>query len=200
MGEGEEAGSCGPNIKIIRSMINGSRGPLLRKATALDWSGDPIQIEGRFQAGHGERTYEEMLERFREWTDVVGDHPMNLGATTLAFTAYALTGERKYHAWALDYVGAWVERTEANGGILPTSVGQDGKLESGYGWYGGVYGWGFSVRQIPWNGQVLHRNAVFARAVYGFGNALLLTGDRRYVAPWRRMLDLVNANSKEEHG
>jgi len=200
MGEDLQAPNYDPQHKVIRSFFNGSRGPLLRKATALDWSGDPIQIEGRFQAGHGERSYEEMLERFREWTDVVGDHPMNLGATTLAFTAYALTREAKYRDWALEYVGAWVERMEQNGGLIPSSVGLDGKIDSGYGWYGGVYGWGFSVRQIPWNGQVLHRNAVLARAVYGFANALLLTGDRRYVEPWRRMLDLVNANKKEEDG
>jgi hypothetical protein len=141
-----------------------------------------------------------MLVRFREWTDVVGDHPMNLGATTLAFTAYALTGEPKYRGWVLEYVDAWVERTAQNKGLLPSSVGPDGKIESGYGWYGGVYGWGFSVRQIPWNGQILHRNAVFARAVYGFGNALLLTGDRRYVDLWRRMLDLVNAHRKDADG
>ena len=74
---------------------------------------------------------------------------MNLGATTLAFTAYALTGETKYRDWVLEYVDAWVERTEANDGLLPTSVGLDGKVDSGYGWYGGVYGWGFSVLQIP---------------------------------------------------
>ena len=60
-------------------MFNGSRGPLLRKATALDWAGDPIEVEGRFRAGHGERTYEEMLEHFRDYTDVVGDHPHEPG-------------------------------------------------------------------------------------------------------------------------
>ena len=48
--------------KIIRSMFNGSRGPLLRKATGLDWAGDPIQIENRFRPGHGESTYAQMLE------------------------------------------------------------------------------------------------------------------------------------------
>ena len=141
-----------------------------------------------------------MLDHFRDYTDVVGDNPMNLGATTLAFTAYALTGETKYRDWVLEYVDAWVERTEANDGLLPTSVGLDGKIDSGYGWYGGVYGWGFSVLQIPLRGEVAHRPTTFERAVYGFGSALLLTGERRYVDLWRRMLDLVNANSKEENG
>ncbi|MGH2350059.1 MAG: hypothetical protein ACRDJN_00405, partial [Chloroflexota bacterium] len=189
-----------PQHRVIRSFFNGSRGPLLRKATALDWAGDPIEVAGRFRAGHGETSYQEMLDHFRDYTDVVGDNPMNLGATTLGFTAYALTGEKKYRDWVLEYVDAWVERTEANQGLLPTSVGLDGKIESGYGWYGGVYGWGFSVMQIPWKGQVAHRTGDFQRAVYGFGNALLLTGERRYVDLWRRMLELVNANRKEEGG
>ena len=189
-----------PQHRVIRSFFNGSRGPLLRNATALDWAGDPIEVAGRFRAGHGETTFQEMLDHFRDYTDVVGDNPMNLGATTLGFTAYALTGEQKYRDWVLDYVDAWVERTEANKGLIPSSVGLDGKIESGYGWYGGVYGWGFSILQIPWRGQVAHRNSIFQRAVYGFGNALLLTGERRYVDLWRRMLDLVNANSKQENG
>ncbi|MFN8708656.1 MAG: hypothetical protein ACK50J_18410, partial [Planctomyces sp.] len=41
--------------KIIRSLLNGSRGPMLRKATGLDWAGDPIEVENRFLALHGER-------------------------------------------------------------------------------------------------------------------------------------------------
>jgi hypothetical protein len=189
-----------PEHRVIRSFFNGSRGPLLRQATALDWAGDPIDVAGRFHTLHGETSYEEMLDHFRDYTDVVGDNPMNLGATTLAFTAYALTGDTKYRDWVLDYVDAWVGRTEANDGLLPTSVGLDGNVETGYSWYGGVYGWGFSVLQIPFAGQVAHRNTTFERAVYGFGSALLLTGERRYVDLWRRMLDRVNANSKKEDG
>ena len=54
--------------KIIRSLFNGSRGPLLRKATALDWAGDPIEVENRFVPLHGERNYEEMLAHFKDYT------------------------------------------------------------------------------------------------------------------------------------
>src|SRR5687767_1697228 len=186
--------------RVIPSFFNGSGGPLLRKATALDWAGDPIDVAGRFDAGHGETSFQEMLDHFRDYTDVVGDNPMNLGATSLGFTAYALTGEHKYRDWVVEYVDAWLERTEANGGILPTSVGLDGKIESGYGWYGGVYGWNHTVMQIPWKGQLGHRNSCVNRAHYGFASALLLTGDDRYVRPWRRMLDLVNANAKQQDG
>ena len=62
---GEDPGA--PNYdsqhKMIRSMFNGSRGPLMRPSTGLDWAGDPIEVEGRFDPGHGERTYEEMVEQ-----------------------------------------------------------------------------------------------------------------------------------------
>ena len=45
MGEDPEAPNYDPAHKIIRSMENGSRGPMLRKATALDWVGDPFDVK-----------------------------------------------------------------------------------------------------------------------------------------------------------
>ena len=197
MGQDPTAPNYDPEHKIIRSMFNGSRGPLLRKATALDWAGDPIELEGRFKPGHGERNYQEMLDHFKDYNDVVGDHPMNMGATTLAFDAYALTGESRYRDWLLEYVDAWVDRTEANGGLIPTNIGLDGTIggECDGKWYGGVYGWGFSVI-VPQTGEVAHRPSFQDRAHYGFGNALLLTGDQRYVDVWRNMVDKVNSNAK----
>lgn len=198
MNEDPQAPNYDPQHRLIRSMFNGSRGPLLRKATALDWAGDPIEIEGRFQPGHRERNYEEMLQHFEEYTDVVGDHPLNLGATTLAFNAYALTGEEKYRTWVLEYVDAWVERTEANGGIIPTNIGLDGTFGGACEgrWWGGVYGWGFTVKVVPYTGEVAHRASFKDRCHYGFANAMLLTGDLRYVEVWRRMLDRVNENAR----
>jgi hypothetical protein len=200
MGDDPQAQNWDDEHRIIRSMFNGSRGPLLRKATALDWAGDPIEVAGRFRAGHGEQSFDEMLEHFREYTDVVGDHPINLGATTLAFNAYAVTGEARYRDWLLRYVDAWVERTEANDGLIPTNIGLDGTIGGEYGWWGGCYGWGFTVDQVPLNGQKAHRPAFQNRSYYGFANALLLTGERRYVDLWRRMFDRVNAHKKEEGG
>ncbi len=198
MGEDPQAPNYDPEHRLIRSMFNGSRGPLLRPATALDWAGDPIEVEGRFQPLHRERSYAEMLEHFKEYTDVVGDHPLNLGATTLAFNAYALTGEARYREWLLGYVDAWRERTAANGGIIPTNVGLDGTIGGACGgrWYGGVYGWGFTVAVVPYTGEVAHRNYLGPRTLLGFANALLLTGDQTYVRFWRDMIDRVNANAK----
>jgi hypothetical protein len=189
-----------PKHKIIRSMFNGSRGPLLRKATGLDWAGDPIEVEGRFQPKHGERTYREMLEHFRDYNDVVGDHPQNLLATTLALNAYMLTHETKYKTWLLEYVDAWRNRTLDNGGIIPTNIGLDGKIGGSAGgkWYGGVYGWGFSVTD-PVTGKKVHRNQ-HASGLVGFGNAYLLTGDDRYLDVWRRQIAAVNSHKKVVDG
>lgn len=200
-GDDPQADNWDAEHKIIRSMFNGSRGPLLRKATGLDWAGDPIEIQGRFRPGHGERDYHQMLVHFQDYNDVVGDHPMNMGATTLALSAYALTGETRYRDWILEYVDAWVERTESNGGLIPTNIGLDGSIggETEGKWYGGVYGWGFSVYD-PATDTIVHRPSFQNRAQYGFGNAILLTGDRRYADLWGRMIDIVNSNAKQENG
>ena len=172
--------------KVIRSFFNGSRGPLLRKATALDWAGDPIEVAGRFDAGHGETTFEEMLDHFRDYTDVVGDNPSTSARPRSASTAYALTGEAKYRDWAARVRrrlgGAHRAERRADPDAASAS---DGTIESGYGWYGGVYGWGFSVLQVaaqrPARPPRLPPRARRTR----FANALLLTGDRRYVDVWR---------------
>lgn len=186
--------------RIVKSLFNGSRGPLLRKATALDWAGDPIEVENRFRLGHGERSYKEMLAHFEEYTDVVGDHPLNLQATSLAVNAYMLGHDEKYKKWLLEYVDAWRERMAANKDIIPTNIGLDGTIGGAAGgkWYGGVYGWGFTVK-VPQTGQLAHRNQHF-KAFIGFMNAYLLTGDDRYLDAWRKQTDAVNAHVKKIDG
>ena len=199
MGDDPHVPNYDKEHKVIRSFFTGSRGPLLRPATALEWAGDSIDVEGRFDALHGETSFQEMLDHFRDYNDVVGDNHVNLAATTLGLVAYALTGEARYRDWLLEYTDAWVERTRQNGGLVPSSVGPDGGIDTGYGWYGGVYGWGFSVLQIPWRGQVAHR-AYHTRTPYSFANALLLTGNRAYVDLWRGVIDTVNSHARQEQG
>ncbi|MEZ4659723.1 MAG: hypothetical protein R2911_19380 [Caldilineaceae bacterium] len=201
MNEDPQAPNYDPQHKIIRSCFNGSRGPLLRKATGLDWAGDPIDIEGRFRLGHGERSYAEMVAHFKDYNDVVGDNPMNLATTTLALNAYMLNHDAKYRNWALEYIDAWVERTRQNGGIIPTNIGLDGTIggECGGRWYGGIYGWGFTVI-VPQTGALAHRTYSHTRAINGFGSGLLLTGDQKYVDTWRGMLEYINANAREIDG
>ncbi len=200
MDEDPQAKNYDSEHKIIRSLFNGSRGPLLRKATALDWAGDPFEAEGRFDAAHGERNFDEMLAHFEDYTEIVGDHPINLAATTLAVNAYMATGDQKYKDWLLEYVDAWSQRAKDNGGILPSNIGLDGTVggETDGKWYGGCYGWGFTV-VVPQTGELSDRNALY-RGIAGFGNALLMTGDRSYVDVWRQMLNAVNGNAKIENG
>ncbi|MDG2167844.1 MAG: hypothetical protein P8L44_07950 [Opitutales bacterium] len=196
MNEDPGALNCDYEHKIIKSVFNGSRGPLMRKTTGLDWAGDPIEVENRFHLGHGERNYAEMVAHFKDYNDTIGDHPQNMSSITLASNAYILTGEEKYKKWLLDYADAWLDRMKRNNGIIPSSIGLDGTIggETDGKWWGSVYGWGFSVI-VSQTGELAHRTRVY-RAVDGFGNAFLLTGDRKYIDAWTQMIDLVNSNAK----
>jgi hypothetical protein len=195
MNEDPGAPNYDPQHRIIRSMITGSRGPMLRKATPLDWAGDPFEV-GDFFMEHGERTYAETLHHYDEYTEVIGDGPLNLQVTSLVLNAYMLDHEPKYRDWLLGYVDAWVERAQANGGVLPSNIGLDGRIGGATGgkWWGGVYGWGFSP-VVPQTGKREDRNRV-PRAIVGFMNAYLLTGDDKYLEVWRRQADVINAQKK----
>ena len=201
MGDDPIADNWIPEHRVIKSMFNGSRGSMLRKATGLDWAGDSIEVEGRFRLGHGERNYEEMVAHFKDYNDVAGDHPLNMGVTTMTMNAYMIDGDERYFDWTKDYLDAWVERTEKNNGIIPSNIGLDGTIggECGGRWYGGAYGWGFSTI-VPQTGETAHRPYFLIRAHWSFGNGLLLTGDQKYVDTWRGVIDGVNANSKVEDG
>ncbi len=200
LGGDPQAPNYDPERKIIRSLLNGSRGPLLRKATAVDWAGDPIAGAERFKLLHGERDYADMLAHFKDYNDVIGDHPSNLASTSLALNAYMLTHEERYRDWLLTYVDAWVDRTERNGGIIPSNIGLDGTIGGATDgkWYGGVYGWAFSV-EVPQTGEIAHRQTI-GLGVLGFLNAHFLTGDERYLEAWGGMIDAVNSNAKRIDG
>lgn len=185
-----------PAHRIIRSVMNGSRGPMMRDATALDWAGDPFEAGERFHMEHGELTYQQTLDHYAEYTDVVGDNPLNLQATTLGLNAYALGGGERYRRWALDYLDAWVERANANNGIVPSKVGLDGKVARD--WWGGVYGWGFSP-VVPQTGKREDRNRV-PRSITAFLNGTLLTGDSAYIEVWRRQNARINDAGRQRDG
>ncbi len=198
MNEDPDAPNYDPARKMIRSMQNGSRGPMLRQATALDWVGDPFDVKG-FDALHGESTFEQFLAHYEEYTDVVGDHFLNLAATTLATNAYLLAGEPKYKTWLLEYMDAWLDRMQRNGGIAPSFVDLDGSIGGPKGkWWGNAYGWGFSPMN-PVTGRREDRNRI-QWAIVGFQNALLVSGDQKYVDAWRRMIDAVNSHAREVDG
>ena len=201
MGDDPQAPNYDKQHKIIRSLLNGSRGPMLRKATALDWAGDPMEeVEERFNALHGERNFGEMLAHFEDYTDVAGDHPSNMVATTLGLNAFALTGDQSFRDWVLEYVEAWRQRTIDNGGVIPTNIGLDGTVggECDGKWYGGCYGWAFTVT-VPQTGALSSRNTHYL-GIAGFGNALLFTGDQQYVDVWRQQIEKINSHVKTIDG
>ena len=209
MGDDPDAPNYDPVHKVIKSIWTGSKGPMLRKATAYDWVGDPVP--GIFHllhnpAGRGkmldlQANYEKMLAHCTEYLDSVGDNSLNLAATTLGLNAYMLTGDEKYRRWVLDYVGAWKERTEQTGGNIPSNVGLDGKPGGEYGgqWWKGTYGWNFTIFDGEL-GQTAHRNYFTAGSWPGFSNALLLSGDPSFVQVLRRQMDNIYAHRKVENG
>ncbi|HVG86683.1 MAG TPA: hypothetical protein VM820_19310 [Vicinamibacterales bacterium] len=198
MAEDPDAPNYDPAHRIIRSMQNGSKGPMLRPATALDWVGDPFDVKS-FDAEHGESSFEQFLAHYAEYTDVAGDHFLNLAATTLPTNAYLLTGDQKYRRWIVEYMDAWLERMRENGGIIPSHVDLEGRVGGADGrWWGGAYGWGFSPVN-PVTGRREDRNRI-GWALPGFGNALLVTGDQKYVDAWRTMTRSVNAHARDSGG
>jgi hypothetical protein len=198
MAEDPDAPNYDPSRKLIRSMQNGSRGPMLRPATPIDWVGDPFDV-ARFDAEHGESSFKQFLAHYAEYTDVVGDHFLNLAATTLPTNAYLLTGDEKYRRWVIEYMDAWLARMRENNGVIPSHIALDGKIGGADGkWWGGAYGWGFSPVN-PVTGKREDRNRI-GWALPGFANALLLTGDQKYVDAWRTMTAAVNAQAREMGG
>jgi len=169
--------------RIIRSLLNGSRGPILTPATVYDWGGEVV-------LGHPERH-----ERYLAAANVKGDHPLNMGALSLGFNAFALTGDKKYKDWVLEYAGGWRDRIIANGGNIPTNIGLDGVIGGEWGgkWWGGTFGWNFDP-------AVSGRNYYMRGARTGMGVAFLLTGDPSFIEPLRKQLANLYAAKKVENG
>jgi hypothetical protein len=181
MNEDPEARNYDPKLKLIPSLFNGSRGAKLTNNTQEDWN-------GRLLPGTKPST------RFLKATNILGDHPLNLASTNLAFHAYLVTHEAKYKNWLLEYVDAWKARIEANGGNIPSNVGRDGTIGGEWGgkWYGGVFGWNSPDEGV--------RNYVLRGPPEAFGNALLLTGNQAYTQVLRRQIDNLYAAKKVENG
>ena len=125
-----------------------------------------------------------------------GDVPLNLTSTSMIANAFMYTAEEKYRRWIQEYVQAWIERVEANGGILPDNVGLSGKIGEHMDgkWWGDYYG-----LECP--------HGLFNQlepTVIGATNAYLVTGDPSFLELPRSVLDLApnpslcHARRKEE--
>lgn len=208
-GEDPSYGNYDPEHRIIRSIWNGSLGPMLRRATVYDWVGDPVP--GKFHLLHNparttklldlEEWYPRMLAHCDEYLDSVGDNFLNLAATLLGANAYALTGKEKYRDWTLEYLDAWKERAAATGGMIPSNIGLDGTLGGAHDgqWWKGTYGWNFTIFDGELE-QIAHRNYFTASSFQGFANGLLLTGDQSYIDVLRKQMELVLDAARVEDG
>ncbi len=118
-----------------------------------------------------------------------GDVAVNLAVTSLLTTAYLLTGEQKYRQWVLDYVQAWEQRAQRNGGIVPDNVGEMGQIgENMQGkWYGGLYGWNWP--------HGFH--SIGAAVLVAATNALLLSGETSSLDLARMLLDRLMDQGRE---
>lgn len=195
-GEDAEALNWDAERQLIRSPITGSRGPR-HVQTAEDWSTHREILDNYLPPfedlpgidPHGMRTpwsddatYAEILTRINQ-RQSRGDVPLNLGATSLVAHAFMYTGETKYRDWVLDYLGAWVERTAANGGIIPDNIGLSGAIgEYNDGkWWGGYYGWRWP------HGSV----SLLEPLTVSGTNAVLLTGEMSHLDLLRSQLDML---------
>ena len=199
MGEDPEAPNYDPVHKIIRSPIHSSVGPYHKTdAHEAAWwlqNGDPpyaTQYSHRCSLHpviddleldwyEDPKRAEEIVKLFDDMV-LNGDIANNLAATALVTNAFLYTGEDKYRTWVLDYVEAWMDRIEANGGIIPDNVGPTGKPgeQRGGQWWGGLYGW--NTRGFE---NIANSITIGAQC------ALLLSGDYGYLDLLRSQIRVI---------
>ena len=180
MNEDLEALNYDPEHKIIKCVMNGSKGPafwILERESFYPPNGYNLPFIDVPGCPDRETILEsddlrDLMGRAIYERQGRGDAVGNLAATTLAANAYMLTGEDKYKAWVQEYVDAWIARTEENDGIVPDNVGLSGKIgEHMEGkWYGSRYGWswphgwhsvGQAVSVAGQNAALLHRDLTY---------------------------------------
>ncbi len=193
-GADPEADNWDAEHRRIKSPITGSRGPRYVN-TAEDWCTHRAILDdylppyedipgapGPKCQWTDDAIFAEVLSRLNARM-MRADVPLNLTSTSLVTHAYMLSGDERYRQWVLDYTGAWMERAQANGGLLPDNVGPNGIIgETMDGkWWGGYYGW-----RWPHGMMTIIEPALIAAA-----NCLLLTGDDAWLDLPRTQLDLL---------
>lgn len=187
LGEDPEAPNYDPNLRLLRSPLTGSAGPLFHHEAQylLDYGHASLHplIEKLEPGWYDDPVRRARIQKLFDEVVLRGDVPMNLAVTGLVTNAFLYTGEEKYRRWVLDYVDAWMERIRANGGVIPDNVGLSGKIgEYRRGqWWGGFFGWSgrYSIEMIF--------NALITAAECAY----LLSGEPRYLELLRSQVDVL---------
>lgn len=193
LGDASEAPNYDATLKLIRAPHNGSAGPREGFSDSPEprysWSSGMRRYGLPFADVPGITDYDDlknpalarrmgaaMHERMGR-----GDVAANLAATGLLANAFLLTGEERYRAWVVEYVEAWIDRAQRNGGLLPDNVGLSGEIGeyTGGRWYGGLYGW-------TWPHGFYN---VAMAALVAASSAALLTRDVSYLDFARDLID-----------
>jgi hypothetical protein len=203
MGLDAEAANYDAERRMMRSPINGSKGPRFVNEWD-DWSthrailanypapfDDIPGVSGPVADWNDDRVYGEILRLLNE-RQMRGDVPLNLTATSLVTHSYLWTGEERYRQWVLDYLEAWADRITANDGLCPDNIGPSGAIGELMGgkWWGGYYGW-----RWPHGCMTVIQPLLIAAM-----NAVLLTGDMGYLDIPRGQIDRLIALGRVEDG
>ncbi|GGD53912.1 hypothetical protein [Paenibacillus nasutitermitis] len=204
-GDDPEAPNYDREKRLIRSPINGSKGPQF-DLTEEDWSthrGILDHYPAPFEDVPGvdyalgkcpwsdDAVYKEIIQMMNQRM-TRGDVPLNLNATGMVTHAYLYAGQESYRDWVLEYTAAWQERIDANGGIIPDNVGLSGIIGEYMDgkWWGGYYGW-------RWPHGFL---TIIEPLINAAANAVLMTGNMKQLDLARSQLDLIWELRKEEGG
>jgi len=208
---GENAINYDHERRMIRSPINGSRGPQYVNSWD-DWSthrwvlsdypvpyddlGVPVEMKpwrsevAPIANWEDDAVYAKILDALN--TRMMRcDVPLNLTSTSLVTNAFIYTGDERYRRWVVDYLEAWADRIARNDGLCPDNVGPNGVIgETMDGkWWGGYYGWRWP--------HGLH--TIIEPLTIAAMNAVLLTGDLGYLDIPRSQIDyLINLGRMED--
>ncbi|MFB2579706.1 hypothetical protein ACEXQD_00510 [Herbiconiux sp. P15] len=187
-----------PVANIIAAPHTGSLGPLV----GIDPVERPYSASRREMSAYG--LPHEHLPGIESWNDLndpanaaamgralqelaQGDVTINLAATSLVANRWLYDGDESSREWIARYVGGWIERAAANGGLIPDNVAPDGTVGGLQGgrWFGGHYGWTWP-HGLP---------SVGMGALIGAINLAFVTGDESALDLARTVLDTVLEHS-----
>lgn len=204
IGEDPEAPNWDPELKQMRAVMTGSRGPLM-EWNKRDWTPTNanltyyplpfLDIPGIDSStawinDHPDNDQFAVLVKAMSDRMAKGDVPINMISTPLIASAYLYTGDEKYVQWTTDYLTTWEKLTQRNNGIIPDNVGISGEIGEHTGhWWGGYYGWVWP------SGTHIMKTLVLSGKV-----ATLLTGDTRWMNLARSQIGVLRENGFVDDG